>query len=126
MSLIGRHAWSRLVAITKPLFQSEARWRAGAMLGLLILLLLSVSGLNVVNSFVGRDFMTSVEQRNLDGFTTLAFFYVGVFALSTVVAVFARFTEEHLGLFWRGWLTKHLWGKYLSGRAYYRMNARDI
>jgi putative ATP-binding cassette transporter len=47
-----------------------------------------------------------------------------VFALSTVGAVFYRFTEERLGLLWRGWLTRHLIGRYLSGHAYYRLNSR--
>jgi hypothetical protein len=39
--------------------ESEARRRALAGLGVLIALLLIVNGMNVVNSYVGRDFMTA-------------------------------------------------------------------
>jgi putative ATP-binding cassette transporter len=44
--------------------------------------------------------------------------------MSTVVAVFASFTEQRYGLMWRDWLTRHLLARYLSGRAYYRLNGR--
>ena len=47
----------------------------------------------------------------------------GVFALSAVVATFLRFTEESLGLRWRGWLTRHLTDRYLANRAYHRLKA---
>lgn len=124
MTLIGRQAWSRFVTITKPIFQSELRWQASSMLVLLIALLLSVSGLNVVNSYVGRDFMTAICERQEHRFAFLALCYAGVFAVSTVVAGFCRFVEERLGLLWRDWLTRHLTSRYLAGQAYYRLNAR--
>ena len=47
---------------------------------------LSVNGLNVVNSYVGRDFMTAIADRDMAGFVRLAILYVGVFAATTVVA----------------------------------------
>jgi vitamin B12/bleomycin/antimicrobial peptide transport system ATP-binding/permease protein len=116
---------ARFLAIVRPFFQSEERWRAFALLGVLVTLLLSVSGLNVLNSFVGRDFMTAIEERQPSQFWTLAMVYAGVFVASTVVAVFARFTEERLGLRWRQWLTRHLVDRYLAGHVFYRMNGRS-
>jgi putative ATP-binding cassette transporter len=124
MSTRGRHAWSRFLTITRPFFCSEVRWQATALLALLVVLLLSVSGLNVLNSFVGRDFMTAIAERHSHCFFTLALIYAGVFALSTLVAG-GRFTEECLGLRWRAWLTRHLIDRYLAGRTYYRVNARS-
>jgi putative ATP-binding cassette transporter len=118
-------AWSRFVTITIPFFRSEVRWKALGLLALLILLLLSVSGLNVVNSFVGRDFITAIAERRAARYYPLAFMYLGVFAASTVVAVFYGFTEGRLGLLWREWLTKRLIDRYLAHQVYYRLNQRD-
>jgi hypothetical protein len=55
------------------------------MLGALAAFLLAISGLNVLNSYVARDFMTAIEQRDRDGFTRQAMLVDRVFAASTVV-----------------------------------------
>jgi putative ATP-binding cassette transporter len=114
-----RHTWSHFVAIGTPFLQSEVRWKAIALLGLLMALLLSINSLNILNSYVGRDFMTAVAQREAGRFSALVLRYVGVFAVTTIVAVFYRFTEERLGLFWRQWLTQYVMQRYLAHYAYY-------
>ena len=116
--------WARIVRITRPLFTSEIRWRAIAWLTALLLLLLSVTGLNVVNNYVGGAFMTAISERNPGLYREMAIRYLLVFAASTVVAVFAKFCEERLGILWRGWLTGHLIDKYLKNRAYHRLMGR--
>ena len=95
------------------------RWRALGLFALLIGLLFAISGLNVVNSYVGRDFMTAISGRDRAGFVRMAILYLGVFAASTVVAVFQSFAEQRLGLLWRAWLTGRLITSYLDGRTYY-------
>ena len=82
-------------------------------------LLFAISGLNVVNSYVGRDFMTAISVRDRAGFVRLATVYVGVFAASSAVAVFQSFAEQRLGLLWRAWLTGRLITFYLDSRTYY-------
>ena len=81
------------------------------------------NGLNVVNSYVGRNFMTAIADRNKAEFVRQAMFYIGVFAASTVVAVVARFTEERLGLLWREFLTRRAVKLYLADGTYYRLDA---
>jgi hypothetical protein len=93
--------------------------RAKALTTALLLLLLAINGLNVVNSYVGRDFMTAIESRSMQAFIGMALLYVSVFAVSTVTSVIYRFAEERLGLLWRGWLTRRLVGGYLINRNYY-------
>lgn len=119
--LIDRLTWVRFVGVLKALWASEVGGKAITLFGLLILLLFGISGLNVVNSYVGRDFMTAIANRNMAGFTWQAKIYIGVFAASTVVAVLSRFTEERLGLLWREWQTRQLVTRYLADRTYYRM-----
>jgi putative ATP-binding cassette transporter len=98
---------------------SEVGGRAKTLTAVLLLLLVTINGLNVINSYVGRDFMTAIESRSMPAFLGKALLYVGVFALSTVTAVIYRFAEERLGLLWRGWLTRRLVGDYLTNRNYY-------
>ena len=85
----------------RDLTRSEVGGRVKLLFGTLLALLLAINGLNVVNSYVGRDFMTAIEQRSMSSFVTMAALYVGVFAVSTLTAVIYRFTEERLGLLWR-------------------------
>jgi len=108
----------RLVRTVKEFFTSEVRWVARGLFALLIAFALAVNGLNVVNSYVGRDFMTAIEHRDQAGFFREALLFVGVLAASTVVAVLYRFTEERLGLFWRVWLTRRVTRRYLADRTY--------
>ena len=111
-------AWRRVVlSVTR----SEVGGRVKLLFAVLLALLLAINGLNVVNSYVGRDFMTAIEQRSMSGFLTMAVLYIGVFAVSTVTAVIYRFTEERLGLLWRHWMTRAFVERYLQDATYYRL-----
>jgi vitamin B12/bleomycin/antimicrobial peptide transport system ATP-binding/permease protein len=52
---INRQTGRRVVRVAKRFLSSEVRWRALALFALLIGLLFAMSGLNVVNSYVGRE-----------------------------------------------------------------------
>ena len=90
-----------------------------ALFATLIGLLFAITGLNVVNCYVGRDFMTAISRRDQAGFVRQAVFYFCVFAASTGVAVFQSFAEQRLGLLSRAWLTGRLIRRYLAGRTYH-------
>jgi putative ATP-binding cassette transporter len=115
---INRNTARRFARVVKDFLNSEVRWRARGMFALLFAFALAVNALNVVNSYVGRDFMTAISRQDQAGFVRQAALYVGVFAASTVVAVLYRFTEERLGLFWRVWLTRRVVQRYLADRTY--------
>ena len=84
---------------------SKDGWKAKWMFAGLIALLFGINGMNVVNSYVGRDFMTAIADRNGAEFVRQAVFYVAVFAASTVVAVVGTPTAlEAVAAFDRGWL----------------------
>lgn len=122
--LMNRQTWVRFTQRIKDLAASEVGSQAKWLFALLIALLLGVNGLNVINSYVGRDFMTAVAERNQAGFILQALIYIGVFAVSTLVAVYYRFTEERLGLLWREWFTRRLVKAYLDNRTYYYLKEK--
>ncbi len=79
----------------------------------------------MVNSYVGRDFMTAVSDRRTGQFLTYGVLYAGVFVASSIVAAFYRFSEERLRLLWRAWLTGTLIDRYLSNNTFYRLQANE-
>lgn len=112
----------KFLAIAKPYWFSDEKWRARGILTLLLLLSLSVSGLNVLVSIVGREFQNALVARNQPEFWEYLLLYAGVFVVGTPIVVIYRYTRDKLGLFWREWLTKSFLNKYLQNRAYYEIN----
>lgn len=122
---IDRHTWDRFILSVKQFATSEQVGRKAKWLfALLILFLFGINGLNVLNSYVGRDFMTAIEHRNLFEFFRQALFYIVVFAASTIVSVIFRYTEERLGLVWREWATQRCILGYANHRVYYRLKIK--
>src|SRR3954467_4368398 len=118
---IDRRTVRRFVRAIRSFLTSEVRGRAFALIAMLVAFALAINGLNVVNSYVGRDFMTAIAHRDQAGFARQAVLYVGVFAASTAVAILYRFTEERFGVFWRVWLTQRVGRRYMADRTYYRL-----
>jgi len=123
---ITRQTWSQFRRAVTDFANCEVGWRARGLFALLITLLFAFNGLNVVNSYVGRDFMTAISNRDSARFTREAIAYLGVFAASALVGAFYSFSEQRLGLLWREWLTRRLLGTYLDRRAYYRLSAAGV
>ena len=112
---------SRFTHAIRQLADSEVGREAKWMFVALIALLSAANSLIVVNSYVGRNFMTAIAERHSAEFIREAIFYVGVFAASTVVTILAHFLEERLGLLWRDNLTRRALKRYLANCAYYRL-----
>lgn len=117
----GRYTWFRFCRAIGLFLGSPDGPKAWLMLGLLIAFLVIINGLNVIHTYVGRDFMSAIEHRDHAGFLRMAWIFVGVFALSTVAAVVFRYLEERLGLLWRNWQTRQVLELYLDRQAYYRL-----
>jgi vitamin B12/bleomycin/antimicrobial peptide transport system ATP-binding/permease protein len=112
----------RFVRAVRTFARSEVGWKAKLIFAALVLLLCASNALNVINSYVGRNFMTAIADRDMPGFVRQAFFYIGVFAALTLVAVIARFGEERLGLLWRDTMTRGILRRYLTDGTYQRLN----
>ncbi len=114
---------ARLIRVIRIFAKSEAGRTAKWMFAALVALLCAANGLNVANSYVNRNFMTAIADRNMAGFVRLAMLSVGVYGASTVVAVIAKFAEDRLGLLWREAMTRRAVELYLADGAYDRLAA---
>ncbi|MES2920423.1 MAG: SbmA/BacA-like family transporter [Verrucomicrobiota bacterium] len=120
---IIRATFKRLRTVLRMFAKSEQGPKGITFAVMLVMLMVGINGLNVINSYVGRDFMSAIEHRDMDVFRHQALMYVGVFLASTLVVVFYRFTEERLGILWREQLTRKLTDAYLNDRTYYRLDS---
>lgn len=121
---LSRRSWPRFLDAIRGLWRSDSGMAASVMFTALIALLLAFSALNVLNSYVGRDFMTAIAGRHR--FARSALLYLGVFVLSALVATAQRFTEERLGLVLRRYLADGLVDGYMAHRAYLRLDPAQV
>lgn len=125
MNRLDWQLWRKFWAIAKPYWFSTDRREALTLLVLLIVLSISVSGLNITISYVGRFFQNALVEKKPDEFWRFLFIYAGVFVVGTPIVVIYRFVQRKLGIYWRKWLTEHFLDRYFSDRAYYEINSND-
>ena len=107
---INRQTLGRLGRVVTMFARSPVGGKAKLLVAALLGLMLCINGMNVLNSYVGRVFHVGDRKPGLGRLRPLRLAVRGVFAGSTLVAVFFRFAEERLGLLWRDWLTRRMVG----------------
>ncbi len=125
MAPINQTTARRLWLLVKPFFNSEVKWQARGLLLLLACFSLSIAGLNVLLSYVARDFMTAFSLKEEDEFFNKLGLYLIAFAFTTPVSVFYSYTEQRLALLWRRWLSRQILGEYFKDSAYYRLSLKE-
>ncbi|MGL5130924.1 MAG: ABC transporter ATP-binding protein, partial [Planktothrix sp.] len=103
----------------------KTRWQPWAFLSVLLFLSLSVSGLNIIISYVGNFFTTALAERNQDDFWRFLYVYASVFVVGTPIIVIYYYTRDRLGNYWRKWLTDKFLDQYLSQRAFYQIESEN-
>ncbi len=101
------------------------RWKQWIMLALLLFFSLSVSGMNVVISYIGNFFTTALTEKDQSTFWRFMWVYAGVFIIATPIVVIYHYTQEKLGLYWREWMTDSFLDRYFQNRAYYEINSQQ-
>jgi putative ATP-binding cassette transporter len=99
------------------------RWQQWGILSLLLLLSLSVSGLNVIISYVLNFFTTALAQKDEPTFWRFLYVFGGIFIVGIPVVAIYTYIRQKLGLFWREWMTHKFLDNYLQNRAYYEINS---
>jgi putative ATP-binding cassette transporter len=103
----------------------QGRWLPWLLLGVIILLILVINGINVGISYIARNVDNTLVAYDKDGFWKT----VGIYAFCLVLALPIRAIQSYLiprlGLMWREWLSSRLLNRYMSNRAYYVLNPND-
>ncbi|OYE00077.1 ABC transporter ATP-binding protein/permease [Nostoc sp. 'Peltigera membranacea cyanobiont' 232] len=126
--------WENVKAIAGPYwYPTKAGERAFSdvirvwgMLILLILLIITLVGVNVFNSFVQRYLLDlMIKDKDLPKFLDALLLYGGVLVLATLLVGFTKSLRKQIALDWYHWLNNHILSKYLSNRAYYKINFKS-
>lgn len=119
--------WRRFWSIARLYWISEEKYRAWGFLVLMILLLVSFTGMGVVINYAFGSFMTALTEKQEDQFYHQALILLGVLIVATPVSAFYEYVGNKLGINWRQWLTGHFLSQYFRNRAYYEINwGKDI
>ena len=105
----------------------KGRWQGWILLATVLLLSISVTGINVAFSYIGNFFTNALVAKKQD----LAYLFVAVyfsgFLIGIPIVAFYQYVQSYLGMTWRKWLTNAFLARYFADRHYYHIeNARQI
>jgi putative ATP-binding cassette transporter len=103
----------------------QGRWLPWLLLGVILLLILVINGINVGISFIARNVDNALVAYDQDGFWKIVAIYAFCLVLALPIRALQSYIIPRLGLLWREWLSGRLLGRYLSNRAYYVLNPND-
>jgi len=97
--------------------------RSWITLILLILLIVGVVSTTAYNSFVNRYLVDSlIQDKDYSKFINILITNVVVLVCLTLLAGLSKFVRNQIALDWYKWLNDQILDKYLSNRAYYKIN----
>ena len=123
MNRFDRLFWSRLWRLAKPYWVSDQKFVAYGLLALTILLSGSIKAGNVVFSYVNRDLMTALAERNAPVFSHKILLVIIYNVVAAPVVAIDAYVAARLMINWRQWLTEQFLEKSFHDRAFYRISS---
>ncbi|WP_407899919.1 ABC transporter ATP-binding protein/permease [Scytonema sp. NUACC26] len=123
MNRFNWQLWQRFWAIAKPYWFKSEKWRARGLLAILLMLALVAAGLQVLISFMNRNLVNALTQKNIESFYRTVWIFVCVIVVAIPLVVFFDYVRKKLSLYWRRWLTNQFLDEYFQNRAYYQINS---
>lgn len=99
------------------------RRQAWVLLAIVLLLSLSVTGINVAFSYVGNYFTNALVKKDQGMAYMFVAVYFGSFLVGIPIVAFYGYVQDYLGMRWREWLTGEFLGNYFKNRNYYEIEA---
>lgn len=123
MNRFDRLFWSRLWSLTRPYWVSDQKFAAFGLLTLTLLLSGSILAASVVFSYVARDMMTALADRDAPTFIYTMVLVVGYNVVSAPVVAIVGYVTGKLMINWRQWLTERFLEDSFRDRAFYRISS---
>lgn len=102
-------------------FHLGMRKRAWLLLAVVLLLSLSVTGINVAFSYIENYFTNALVKKNQEMAYLFVGLYFGGFLIGIPIVAFYGYVRDYLGMYWREWMTTNFLGNYFKGRNYYEV-----
>lgn len=123
MNRFDRLFWSRLWRLTRPYWVSDQRLRAFGLLTLTLVLSGLILAGSIVFSYVTRDMMTALAERNGPVFFHTMLLLVAYNLVAAPVVAIGGYVTGKLMIDWRRWLTERFLDDSFHDRAFYRISA---
>lgn len=114
-----RQAWQ----LSSGFWISPSRHRQAARLLVAALVGMAIAStlLQVHMSFVSKEMMTAMSERDRDRFWSSVVSFLGVLVVAIPLFTAYRYLQDTLTIRWRLWLTNLLLRRYFAHRAFYRL-----
>ena len=120
-----RGGWGRFLRsawrLSMPYFNSEDKWRARAMLGLILALNLATVYMSVQFNKWYRVFYDALQEKKVDVFWQQMQLFAILAFTAIVLAVYKFYITQRLDLRWRAWMTRHYMDTWLANYRYYHL-----
>ena len=123
MNRFDRLFWSRLWRLAKPYWVSDQKYVAYGLLALTVFLSASFKAGNVVFSYVNRDLMTALAERNAPVFFHEMLLVVIYNVVAAPIVAIDAWVAGRLMINWRQWLSEQFLEKSFHDRAFYRISS---
>ena len=111
----------RFVALAKPYWLSNEKWRARGLLALLLFLLLGNTAFSVLLLEQSGEFTSALAAQDPDRYWKSIYKTVGLICGATPLYVFQYYVRDKLVNYWRRWLTYSFVDTYFSKNAFYKL-----
>jgi putative ATP-binding cassette transporter len=107
--------------LTRPYFFSDDRKAGRILLVSVVLIELSLVGINVMINRWQNTFYNALQDRAWDAFVNQLIIFCALAAAFVVLAVYQLYLQQWLLIRWRTWMTRRYLDHWLSGSNHYRM-----
>ncbi|MDE2434408.1 MAG: ABC transporter ATP-binding protein/permease [Burkholderiales bacterium] len=115
--------WQRFVAMARPYWQSDERWRSRGLLALLVVLLLGQTAFSVLFNHETGEFTSALAARDADRFWLSIRKCLVLLTAAVPIYGLYYYVRDTVGLRWRKWMTQWFLDRYFADRAYYRFTS---
>ena len=124
-------------ALAIPYWRSAERWRARALLAVIVVLNLGIVGTSIIFIYWQKTFYNALEARDWDAFIASLLWwsytprdgvtigFAPALALFVVFTGYELYLRQALQIRWRGWMTERYVGQWLSDRVYLQLARTD-
>ena len=113
----------RAIKLARFYYYGDQKVRARVLLGIMLVLCALTTGLMVVFSYVQRDMMTALSEKNQPAFYDAINRYIVIIVIAAPLFAIYHYVQNLVELEWRLWLTRLLVKKYFSNHAYFALKA---
>jgi vitamin B12/bleomycin/antimicrobial peptide transport system ATP-binding/permease protein len=107
--------------IASPYFYSEDRWPGRILLAAVIVIELSIVGINVLLNSWNNTFYNALQDKDWNAFVYQLGYFCVLATIYIFLAVYQLYLNQWLQIRWRRWLTQAYVDRWLTGANHYRM-----